>query len=68
MTRTYFQEMYSEAMTYVYFKLFTPELRQMKVVLVNKFVYYKYVSKNNRNTTIAQNLHVSQNNRNTTIA
>ena len=31
MTGTYFLGMYNEAMTYVGFKLFKPELRQMKL-------------------------------------
>ena len=54
MTGTYFLGMYNEEMTYVYFKLFKPELRQMKVFLVNKFVFYKDVSENNRKDYICQ--------------
>jgi hypothetical protein len=36
MTETYFLGMYKKAVIYVYFKLFKPELRQMKVFLVKK--------------------------------
>jgi len=52
MTGSYFLGMYNEAMTYVYFNLFKPELWQMKVFLVNIFVYHKVVSKNNRKYNI----------------
>lgn len=53
MTDTYFLGMYNEAVTYVYeyFKLFKPELRQIKMFLVNKFLYYEDISKNNKNIT-----------------
>lgn len=45
MTDTYFLGMYNEVVTYVYFKLFKLELRQMKMFLVNKFLYYEDISK-----------------------